>query len=49
MYLYNRILFSHEKEILPFGTTCMDIYGFMLSEVRQMEENNIYYYLYVES
>ena len=50
MHLYKGIWFSHKKEIPPFGTTWMVFYGFMLSEVREMEKkNSAYYYLYVES
>jgi len=47
MSLYNRILFSHEKKILPFGTTCMDVYGFMLSEV--IQRKNIYIITYMSN
>ena len=38
--VYNRMLLSHEKEILPFATTCMDLEGIMLREVSQTQKDN---------
>ena len=35
VYLYNGILFSHKKEILPFVIKRMDPEGSKLSEIRQ--------------
>ena len=40
IYTHNGILLSHKKyEILPFGTTWMDLEGIMLREISQMEED----------
>lgn len=39
VYLYYRIFFCHKKEILPFGTTRMDLEGFMLRKVSLTEKN----------
>ena len=39
MYIFNRILFSHKNEILPFATTWMDSEGIMLSEICQTGED----------
>ena len=40
VYIYNGILFSHEKEeILPFVTMWMDLEGLMLSEISQREKD----------
>jgi len=42
IYIYNGILLSHKKnEILPFGTTWMDLEGIMLSEISQRKTNTI--------
>ena len=40
VYIYNGILFSHEKEeILPFVIMWMDLEGLMLSEISQREKD----------
>ena len=39
LYIYNEILLSHEKEMLPFGKTWMDLEGIMLCEISQTEKN----------
>ena len=36
-YIYNGILFSHKKDILPFVTTWMDTESIMLNEISQTE------------
>ena len=40
-YVYNGILFSYEKEILPFVKTWMEHKGIRLSEIRQRKTNTI--------
>ena len=40
LYIHNGTFFSHEKEILLFATTWMDLKGKMLSEIRQTEKKN---------
>lgn len=37
--MYNRILFNHEKEILPFEITWMDLDSIMLCEISQIEKD----------
>ena len=40
VYKYTvELLFSHEKEILPFVITPMDLEGIMLSEISQTEKD----------
>ena len=39
VYIYNGILFSHKKVILPFAKTWMDLEGIMLSEITRMEKD----------
>ena len=39
VHIYNGILFSHKKEILPFATTWMDLVGIMLSEISLVEKD----------
>ena len=39
VHLHNGVLFSHKKnEILPFATTCMDLEGIELSEIKSEKE-----------
>ena len=40
--------FKKNKEILPFATTCLDLEGVMLSEIRQMVKEKHYDLTYVE-
>ena len=39
VYIYNGILLSHNKEILPFAAMWMDVEGIMLSEISQTEKD----------
>lgn len=42
IYIYNEILFSNKKEILPFETTWMELEGIMVSEISQTEKDKYY-------
>lgn len=46
-HIYNEILFSHEKDILPFGKTWMDLESIMLSEKYHIYMCIQKYHLYV--
>ena len=48
IHTHNKILFSHEKEILLFITTWMDLKGIMLSEISQRKINSVVSHLYME-
>ena len=37
--IYNGIILTHKKEILPFAATWMDLEGIMLSEMSQTEKD----------
>ena len=41
-YIYNEILLVHKKDILPFATVWMDLYGIMLSEISQADKDNYF-------
>ena len=41
VYLYNGILFSHEKKILPFVTPLMDLEDIVLSKLSQKMTNHM--------
>ena len=41
VHIYNGILLSHKKEILPFAATWMDLDIIIISEVRQRKTNII--------
>ena len=43
------MLFSHEKEVLPFGTTWMNLEGIMQSEISQTEIKTVWPHFCVES
>ena len=47
--MYDAILLSHKKkkEILPFGTTWMDLECIMLSEIKR-KTNTVWFHIYVE-
>ena len=38
VYMYNRVLFHIEKEILPHVTTWMNLEDIMLSEISQTQK-----------
>lgn len=49
IHTYNGIPFIHKKdEILPFGTTCIDLEIFMLSEINQKKLRTIRFHSYME-
>ena len=48
VYIYNRLLFSMRKEILPFAATWMGLEGTMLSEHKSDKTNTAWHHLYVE-
>ena len=37
-----------KNEIMPFGTTWLDLEGITLSEISQIKTNTVWYHLYVE-
>ena len=42
MHIYSVILFNHKKDgIVPSVITWMDLQGIMLSEISQMEKDNV--------
>ena len=41
VHIYNQILLSHKKEIMPLAATWMDLDIIMLSEGSQTNTNNI--------
>ena len=45
-HIYNGILLSHKKEIVPFAATCMDQKIIILSEVSQTKTNIISTYMW---
>ena len=45
MYEYNTAI--KKKEIMPFGTTWMDLEGIMLSEISQMEKDKYHMILLI--
>ena len=49
VHIENGILFSHEKETVPFAATWKDLEIIILSEVSQKKINIIWYHLHVES
>ena len=51
VYIYNGVLLSYEKEILPFATMWTDLERIMLSEISQTKEKQVLcmFHLYVES
>ena len=48
VHIYNGILLSHKKEIVPFAETWIDLETAIESEVRK-RKTNILVYIYVES
>lgn len=49
VYICSGIFLSHEKELLPFEATQMDLKGIMLSVIRQRKTSIVCSRLYVES
>ena len=47
--VYNQLLLSHKKEMLPFATTWMNLEGITLGEISQRKKNTVCYHLQVES
>ena len=43
VYIHNRILLSHKKEIIPFVTRQMDLEVIVVSEIREIP----YYFTYI--
>ena len=41
LYIYNGILFSYKKEIMPFAITWIHLKDVMLSEIIQTEKRQI--------
>ena len=48
VYLYWRILLNHNKEIMPFSTTWMDLEIITLNELGQRKTNINIHHLFVE-
>ena len=46
-HIHNGILFSHKKEILLLATTWMDLKGFMLNEISQVEKDKYHMILLI--
>ena len=50
IYTVEYLLPSHKKDnILSFTATWTDLEGIMLSEISQIKENIVWFYLYVKS
>ena len=48
IYEHNGVLLSHEKELLPFASTWMDLEGITLSEINETEKDKYCMIEYVE-
>lgn len=51
MYIHNGACYLaiRMEEILPFGTTWVDLEGIMLNEISQTEKDSVWSHLYLES